>query len=488
MRKLTLGILRRVVKAIVYAIIGAGTMLLVAAVLYLNNRPDLKVWHEADLDAEFTEDSEIHNFTEYLALEERLFAQLQERVYAQIAPEDRHNINRYNSGSWSDPDRWPTNWNRSFELTSDSPRAGVLLLHGMSDSPYSLRHLGQRLQASGASVLGLRIPGHGTAPVGLTGVSWEDMAAAVQLAMQHLHATLGNKPIYIVGYSNGSALAVHYALSTLKEPDLPEVSGLVLFSPAIGVTPAAAFAVWQARLGHLLGLQKLEWNTLLPEYDPFKYGSFAVNAGDLVYRLTKEIQSHFNTLNETDLNRFPQVLAFQSAVDSTVSVRGLVRGLFERLPDNGHELVLFDINRMTDLEYILANDPGPQINVLMGDASLTFDIRLVTNRDANSRELVIRHKAAGDSGVTTTETEFSWPSNMYSLSHLAMPMPAEDPLYGGPGAGRSPGIRLGNLAMRGERGVLRVSATDMLRIRWNPFYPYLEQRALDFMQLTPLAN
>ncbi len=204
-----------------------------------------------------------------------------------------------------------------------------------------------------------------------------------------------------------------------------------------------------------------------------------------MYRLTKEIQSHFNTLNETDLKRFPPVLAFQSAVDSTVSVTGVVSGLFERLPDNGHELVLFDINRMTDLEYILARDPGPQLNALMSDAGLTFDISLVTNRDANSRELVIRHKAAGDTGVTTTETEFSWPRKMYSLSHLAMPMPAQDPLYGGPDAGKSPGIRLGNLAMRGERGVLRVSAADMLRIRWNPFYPYLEQRALDFMQLAP---
>jgi len=64
-----------------------------------------------------------------------------------------------------------------------------------------------------------------------------------------------------------------------------------------------------------------------------------------------------------------------------------------------------------------------------------------------------------------------------------MPMPAGDPLYGGPEAGKSPGIRLGNLELRGERGVLRIAAADMLRIRWNPFYPYLEQRTLDFMRL-----
>ena len=485
MKKLVLGIFGRIVKAVVYGLIGGFTVLIIGAVLYLNSRPDLKVWHQAKLDAEFTVDSPVHSFEEYLALEERLFAQLEDRVYEQVQPVDKHDTSRYTRGSLSDPARWPTNWNHSFELTVDSPRAGVLLLHGMSDSPYSLRNLGQRLQASGASVLGLRIPGHGTAPVGLTGVSWEDMAAAVQLAMQHLHDTLGDKPIYIVGYSNGSALAVHYALSALEDPILPPVSGLVLFSPAIGVSPAAAFAVWQSRLGHLLGLQKLEWNSLLPEYDPFKYGSFAVNAGDLVYRLTAEIQSHFDTLGEADLKRFPRVLAFQSAVDGTVSVNDLVHGLFERLPVGGHELVLFDINRMSEFVYILAKNPAPQLNALLASDDLSFALSVVTNRDETSRDIVIQHKEASDAEVTTLATEFSWPEDIYSLSHIALPMPAQDPLYGGPDAGKSPGMQLGNLVLRGERGVLRVSASDMLRIRWNPFYPFLEQRTLDFMRLTP---
>ena len=45
------------------------------------------------------------------------------------------------------------------------------------------------------------------------------------------------------------------------------------------------------------------------------------------------------------------------------------------------------------------------------------------------------------------------------------------------------GLHLGSLALRGERGVLRIPASDMLRQRWNPFYPYLETRVLDFMGL-----
>ena len=77
----------------------------------------------------------------------------------------------------------------------------------------------------------------------------------------------------------------------------------------------------------------------------------------------------------------------------------------------------------------------------------------------------------------------AWPAGLYSLSHVALLFPYDDPLYGGSESAAGPGIRLGNLALRGERGLLQVSDADMLRLRWNPFYPYLEQRILAFLNL-----
>ena len=91
-----------------------------------------------------------------------------------------------------------------------------------------------------------------------------------------------------VGYSNGAALGVNYALSSLEDASLPAIKGLVLISPAIGITKLAALAVWQERLGHLLGLEKLAWNSILPEYDPYQYRSFALNAGKQTHFLTRE--------------------------------------------------------------------------------------------------------------------------------------------------------------------------------------------------------
>mgnify|MGYP000633953780 CR=1 FL=1 len=484
MRRFLFGAARHLSLAILYGAAGAIIVLVAGFVVQLESRPDLKVWHEAELDLEFTVENPVLSFPGYVALEERLFAQVDEQVFARIQPVDRRLINRYHRGSLSDPDRWSPNWNRTFEFTSDTPRAGVLLLHGMSDSPYSLSHVGQRLHAAGAWVIGLRLPGHGTAPSGLVELRWQDMAAAVELAMRHLRDRLGDRPIYLVGYSNGAALAVHYALSALGDQTLPPASGLVLISPAIGVTRLAVLAEWQARLGYVLGLHKLAWNSILPEYDPFKYGSFAVNAGAQVYRLTAEIQSLLNMLGASgDLDRFPPVLAFQSAVDATVSTRAVVQNLFDKLPAGGHELVLFDINRYTEVERILREDPKAGIEAMLSSGDLPFTVCLVTNESEKSHHVIARRKVPGGGAISEIFIGMRWPRGLYSLSHVSLPFPATDRLYGGPDSGTSPGIQLGNIELRGERGVLQIPASDMLRLRWNPFYPYLEQRLFEFMDL-----
>jgi len=339
-----------------YGLLGSVIVVLIVYISILENRSDLSVWHHADLDEEFTVESDVSSFSQYLALEDRLFAQLDKLVYVEVPRENRNSINRYSRGSLSDPGRWPVNWNRSFELRNDEPIAGVLLLHGLSDSPYSMRALGERLHKAGAWVLGLRIPGHGTAPSGLVEARWQDMAAAVRLAAHHVQNTIGDKPFYLVGYSNGGALSIEYTLSMLDDASLPRPSGVILLSPEIGVSKIAALAVWQARLGHLLGLEKLAWNSVIPEYDPFKYGSFSVNAGDLAHRITIHIQEQLTALQGTGkLEKMPPILAFQSSVDATVSPRALVENLFDRLSPATHELVLFDINREVGTEDLLKN-------------------------------------------------------------------------------------------------------------------------------------
>ena len=74
---------------------------------------------------------------------------------------------------------------------------------------------------------------------------------------------------------------------------------------------------------------------------------------------------------------------------------------------------------------------------------------------------------------------------MYSLSHLAIPTPPDDPLYGylQPEGDGGQGLPLGRLALRGEKNVLRVSASQLLRLRANPFHAYLLGRIEETIDL-----
>jgi len=460
-------------------------MLIALAVMQLESRPDLSLWHTVKLDKEFTLSQTVSNYQEYLEVEARVFQQLDELVYQQVPENPGQRINRYSPGSLSDPGQWDKNWNRSFELPATKPAAGVLLLHGMSDSPYSLRNIGQALNRKSNWVIGLRYPGHGTAPSGLTSLRWQDMARAVELAMRHLREKVGSQPIYIIGYSAGGALAIHYALQAIATPSYPKAAGLVLISPAIGVTPLASLAVWQGRLGHLLGLDKLEWTDIKPEYDPFKYNSFAVNAGDQVYRLTIEISKLLEQrAKSATLGKLPPILAFQSSADATVSSKALLNKLFYKLPAAGHHLMLFDINRRIEMEPLLVSDPNSVFSALLShDGSRAFDVSVLVNSKQNNTETIMLHHPAFANTVSESQTGLNWPEDTYSLSHVALPFSSNDPLYGSEKPLEYEHIYLGDIATRGERGVLQVTAGDMLRLRSNPFYPIIESEIFKFLKL-----
>jgi hypothetical protein len=73
----------------------------------------------------------------------------------------------------------------------------------------------------------------------------------------------------------------------------------------------------------------------------------------------------------------------------------------------------------------------------------------------------------------------AWPRGVYSLSHVAIPFAPDDPVYGSSGNERKngyQGLPLGALQPRGETRVLTVPLSQLMRLRHNPFYAYVEQR------------
>jgi hypothetical protein len=163
----------------------------------------------------------------------------------------------------------------------------------------------------------------------------------------------------------------------------------------------------------LLGLEKLAWNEILPEYDPFKYGSFAINAGELSHRLTVEIQRHIGALEKTGrIAEMPPVLAFSSVVDATVLAPALVNNLFKRLPTDDNELVLFDINSQAGVEHLLQWRPAAMTSALQGTAHPNFTLTLVTNASPYTRDVIERQWIAGEELGSGTELDLQWPEGV----------------------------------------------------------------------------
>jgi alpha-beta hydrolase superfamily lysophospholipase len=445
--------------------------------------PELKPWHRARLTAEFTADDyasgRVTTLAQYRALEHALLDQVRSEVTDRLQSRDRGPLNRYVTGSLSDPAAWDVNWNTTFVLEpGDRPIGGVLLLHGLTDSPYSLRSAGVALADRGLRVVGMRLPGHGTAPAGLLRFEVEDLEAATRLAMADLRSTLDQgQPIHMVGYSNGAALAVSYALDTLDDATLPRPDTLVLISPAIAITRLAAIGRIRTGLSSLPGFGRAAWQVIEPELDPYKYQSFPLHAAGVTQRLTTGLARRVARRAEAGPVRgLPPILAFVSTVDSTVKAAAVAESLLGRLAPEGHELVLFDVNRLAVVQFMLVDDPAPLTRRLVGEPRRPYALTLVTNASAQTLRVQERRWRAASDGATDRTLGAEWPRNVFSLSHVALPFPPDDPLYGYASPSTERHVQLGQLEIRGETGVLNVPAWMLTRQRSNPFHAYLLER------------
>lgn len=467
-----------------YALLCISLAIIAGYSYRLDTLPDLSPWHTVKLGYEFrkSDSTTVRTIDDYRALESRLFTELRSKI-VDAGKNGRPSFSRYSAGSVADPSTQAIDWNRTFELKSANPRGSVLMLHGLTDSPYVMRALGEHLNKRGYHVIGLRLPGHGTAPSGLLDVHWQDFAAAVRMAARDLAQRSGpSKPLHMVGFSTGAALAVEYALSRAQGENLPAISRMVLLSPAIGISPAAALAVWQKRAGNILGIPKLAWTDIVPEYDPYKYNSFPVNAAEQVYAITKAIAEKLAVPNAAPASaEFPPILAFQSVADATVSAPAVIAAYFHALTPGKHELVLFDINRHASVTDLYVRNIPEQRQQLLSGPRLPFNLTILANKDDQSEQLMAIRRDSSSDRITEQSLNLTWPKHIFSLSHVALPISSGDPVYGSQRPQQNDRIYLGTLQVLGEGGLLAVPSSNLMRLRYNPFFDYMAERIDRFL-------
>ncbi len=439
--------------------------------------PPLALWHTHVPHELGATELDAADWRRYLAEEARIFDDVRREVTDKLEPEERVAANRYFAESPAYPPHFRQDFNRSYVLEPDgTPVGAVVLLHGLTDAPYSQRHIAQVYRDHGFVAIVIRLPAHGTVPAALTDVEWEDWLAATRLAVREAkRRTSPTAPLQIVGFSNGGALALKYALDAIADPQLAAPQRLVLISPMIGITRFARFAGLAALPAVFPAFAKAAWLSILPEFNPFKYNSFPVNGARQSYRLTQVLQQQIASYARTgELNRLPPIITFQSVMDFTVSTRAIISAFYDRLPANGSELVLFDLNRTVKFGPLLRPSADAALTRLLPPAARLYRTAIITNTNEHSSEAVERTTEPGTTTEHTRALGLSYPPGLYSLSHVALPFPMTDGLYGlTPDPADDFGITLGALAPRGERNVLIASLDSLLRVASNPFFPYM---------------
>jgi alpha-beta hydrolase superfamily lysophospholipase len=447
----------------------------------LRSLPALGPEHRIEFEYEFEASQEDQvDWSAYLEIENELAIELEDKIHSDGRPDSL--VDRFSANSLTFPDNYPQNWNYSFEIVAPAARGVAVLLHGLTDSPYSMRSTAEILVDAGFSVVVPRMPGHGFAVGGLLQARWRDWVAVVRIAVRHaVKMPGGDQQLLLVGYSNGGLLAVDYALYCNDVDDLPCPDGLVMMSPAIAVTALAAVTNLHAAISWMDYFEKSRWQTILPEIDPFKFTSFPMQSAWEIYKLSR--RTHKRLEDAGKVAKLPPILTFQSLVDSTVSASAIVTVLYDRLPANGSQLVVYDVNRSSTVLHVMKEPPGDPANYFESTAPLKFGVTILRNRHGDGPEIDSYSLAAGDREPHIEATDLVWPGGIYSLSHIAVPFPVDDPVYGD-GSGFSdddPGFSFGALAPRGEMGVLSLTPAYFLRTRYNPFFEFQESYLLEWL-------
>lgn len=466
--------------------IAAGALFFIAAALLLfriydvKKGPELQRWHTYSPKEMTVKELNAATWSDYIERENQIFNDVRKNVTDKIHPPAGTEGNRYFAKSPVYPPHFAHDWNRSYILEPKGKAVGVaVLLHGLTDAPYTLRHIAKHYTDRGFVSIGLRIPGHGTVPGALADVEWETWLAAVRLAMREAqNRSTPSLPIHLVGFSNGGALAVKYTLDSLQIPSLYRPSQLVLISPMIGVIPLARFA-GLAQIPALSDSGRAAWLNVTPEYNPFKYNSMHINVPQQSHRLSSALQGQVASLSDKEREQMPPVLTFQSVEDTTVSTVAVISNLYAYLPKNGSELVLFIINRSPAYGPVVQSALSLLTNQILPAPPRKYSVTLISNQPGIDDRATLATISAGETEERSGDLKVHFPSSFLSLPHFAVPTPVYDPLYGlepRKGTEKDYGVNLGLIAAGVKQESQLVNPDLLFRLGSNPFFPYMLER------------
>lgn len=203
-------------------------------------------------------------------------------------------------------------------------RGGVLLVHGLGDSPWSFHDLAPVLARQGFLVRSVLLPGHGTVPEDMLEVTLEDWRRVVAEQAEILRRDAGL--VYLGGFSTGANLVLDNAYST------EAVAGLLLFSPAFRSSVPLG---WVTPLLRHAKPWLVDSDSAM-ESIPVRYSNVPTNGFAQFHRSSRRAQRHLAS------GRFDKpVLMVLAASDSVVDTDHAVEMFQTRFPHPASRIIWY---------------------------------------------------------------------------------------------------------------------------------------------------
>lgn len=197
----------------------------------------------------------------------------------------------------------------------DGKERGMLLIHGLYDSPYTMHDLEAYFQQKCFHTRSILLPGHGTRPASLLEIDFESWINIVNFAIRELAGEVDNN-VYVAGYSTGGALALNSAFENRL------VKGAFLFAPALKVNAGAVY--WLKKIG-------LDWVPFhrLADKDLMKYESLTLDSVIAVDSLAGRLRSNVeNSKSRLTIPVFLAVAENDFTIKSDTAIEYFHQGRF----------------------------------------------------------------------------------------------------------------------------------------------------------------
>ncbi len=389
-----------------------------------NPTKDITRFHPTGLNTHFVAQN-YSSFDDYIHQTDLMVRKAHEKAHYHL--NDADIFNNSPKELLPDPQLCPKNKSNQYDN-------GIVLIHGLFDSPYGMAQLGQFFQRHCFVVYVPLLPGHGTVVGDLLQVNFQDWINIVNFATIELSKKVNH--VYLGGHSIGGLLAINQAFSAKFD-----IKGLILLAPALEMktqlTPLISPLYWLSQW-----IPRLRWWQLESDQAPVRYESVPINPVYQTFKLMEQVKDQLRHQKLT----LP-VFIMQSLEDETIN--------------SAKTIDFFNSNHNSKSQLLLFSEKKPN-NYLYDARTALFLSYLPTQ-------------------------------NILSMSHLSLTVQMSDPIYGKNGEykdclyyqEKSPvwkQCKSGVQTKFGEVTSENVKIAVIQRLTFNPFYLLMLDKLTHFLQ------